>query len=402
MEKSGFMFYVQVHANYFCKFSLYAFCLFLFTGCNDTDRLKPYYVGLSMDFAPYLQKKGIIFKENGKPKDPFIAIKDHGANIVRLHDMFGPYEAEYSKGEPPVDWGSFENVKENIWRSKKLGLSVFLTLTYKGFHRSEIHNTIPDEWADINDVNVLSEKVYRYAYDKLDALGKEKLLPNFISVGNEINTDFLAPKGKQGYDFDPKRKTLLINSAFRAIDEINAKYNKNIRKVVHIFSPEHVKWWMSVHWPAGLQDWDILGISYYYGWHKMGEWKSFGEMADWLKTEYGKKLMIVETSAPWTDKGNDNRVDTYKLVAPGYPAPPTPQGQKEYLTNLTREVICGGGLGVIYWGGDWVGSNHYVLLDEWGKGSSWENNAFWDFEYNLHEGVDWMMQDYSKCKNENE
>ncbi len=60
------------------------------------------------------------------------------------------------------------------------------------------------------------------------------------------------------------------------------------------------------------------------------------------------------------------------------------------------DVLRGGGLGVIYWGGDWVATydQTYIYPNEWGPGSSWENKTFWDKDYNLHEGVEWMSFDY--------
>ena len=355
-----------------------------------------YYVGLSMDFVPYLEKKGIVYKDNGKPKDPFESIKDHGANIVRLTVMFPPFETEHSKGQPPVDWGSFENVTENIRRAKKYGLNVFLTFTYKGFGEHKIHNTAPKEWAHISDANVLEKKVYQYTYEKLKFLGKENLLPEFVSIGNEINTDFLAPVQKQDYALDAKRNALLINAGLQAVKDISKTYDKDIKTAMHLFAPEHIKWWVEQHWPAGLKNFDVIAVSYYYGWHKMGQWESFEQLIGWLKTEYNKEFIILETSSPWTNKTSDKRINIFGNVPPGYPNPPTKAGQKKYLTDLTREVIAAGGLGVIYWGGEWVGSDIYVFPDKYGKGSSWENNTFWDFDNNLHEGIDWMMEDYSR------
>ncbi|HOY15319.1 MAG TPA: glycosyl hydrolase 53 family protein, partial [Saprospiraceae bacterium] len=41
-----------------------------------------------------------------------------------------------------------------------------------------------------------------------------------------------------------------------------------------------------------------------------------------------------------------------------------------------QAVIDGGGKGVMYWEPAWITS---TMKDQWGVGSSWENNAFFDY-----------------------
>ena len=62
-----------------------------------------------------------------------------------------------------------------------------------------------------------------------------------------------------------------------------------------------------------------------------------------------------------------------------------------YLRDLAQEILDAGGLGVIVWGGEWVGSTTFIYGSQWSPGSSWENKAFWDFDHNLHDGINWMM-----------
>ena len=55
------------------------------------------------------------------------------------------------------------------------------------------------------------------------------------------------------------------------------------------------------------------------------------------------------------------------------------------------EVIDGGGIGTVYWEPGWITSN---LNDQWGTGSSWENNAFFDYDGNLNEAINYMTEKY--------
>ena len=45
----------------------------------------------------------------------------------------------------------------------------------------------------------------------------------------------------------------------------------------------------------------------------------------------------------------------------------------------------------MYWEPAWITSS---MKDRWGKGSSWENNAYFDFEGNLLPNMNFMKHKY--------
>jgi arabinogalactan endo-1,4-beta-galactosidase len=85
--------------------------------------------------------------------------------------------------------------------------------------------------------------------------------------------------------------------------------------------------------------------------------------------------MIVETAYPFTLENADSAGNILgeDALIPDYPA--TPQGQLNYLTDLTKNVIAGGGEGVIYWEPAWISSG---CRTPWGHGSHWDNSTFFD------------------------
>ncbi len=88
------------------------------------------YLGGTMGFTDYLEKRcGIVFKENGVPRDPFQSMADHGATIVRLRVDHPPFSSSYSGGEM-VDHKSWQNVKIGMQRAVDAGLKVLLTFGY--------------------------------------------------------------------------------------------------------------------------------------------------------------------------------------------------------------------------------------------------------------------------------
>jgi len=114
----------------------------------------------------------------------------------------------------------------------------------------------------------------------------------------------------------------------------------------------------------------------------------------YVKTTYNKEFLIMETAQLFRSGGNDAHVDILGVenIPAGYVNPPTTNTQKKYMRDFGQELYDAGGIGIIYWGGEWVGSKTLIFPDQYGAGSSWENKAFWDFNYNLHDGVNWMNE----------
>ena len=101
--------------------------------------------------------------------------------------------------------------------------------------------------------------------------------------------------------------------------------------------------------------------------------------------------MVVETAYPWTGDNADTYTNIISAtdIAAGYEA--SPQGQFRYMKDLTQAIIHGGGTGIMYWEPAWITSK---LNDGWGIGSSWENNAFFDFDGNALPVIDHMCYQY--------
>jgi len=359
------------------------------------------YVGTTMDFALYLQNTcGIVYKEDGLPKNPYQSVKDHGGNIIRLRQDLPPFSNSYVENEPPVDYRSPSRVKENMQAAQDAGLKTLLTFSYQSFalDANEMLNpyVAPLAWQSIaNNLNQLADSVHDYTYHALAYLIGEGLVPEIVSIGNETNWRILEPNIAEGSlpTYSPQRVVTLLNAGTSAVREINLDYNKNIKIALHIADASDLTWWMNTHVYLGL-DFDIMGLSHYHAWHSLGNFDSWTEVVEWVQSEYQKDFMMLETAQLFSSGYSDNHVNVLgtENIPPGYPNPPTTATQKDYLKDLTKEILDAGGLGTIAWGGEWVGSDCYIYPDQYGPGSSWENKAFWDFNNNLHDGIDWMKE----------
>ena len=125
-----------------------------------------------------------------------------------------------------------------------------------------------------------------------------------------------------------------------------------------------------------ITNYDIIGISFYPEWSNFTNLSQLGNLITTLKTTYNKDVMIFETGVPWTTSNSDsysNIINTYGNLS--YPI--SPQGQKQFFSDLTTTVYNAGGKGVLYWEPDWISSS---LCDLWGQGSSYENMSFLIFQ----------------------
>lgn len=353
-----------------------------------------FYRGTTMTFASYLEEVGgKVYKENGVAKDPYLSVKDHGGNMIRLSlepEGYVRTTGMDAISAPDIDWALMSRVKRDMLRAKNAGLEVFLTL--------KLEKNIARCWLNgdgsVPSNEVLGQKLYDWCYASLEELSAQGTLPKIVAIGNEINAWFMVPEswmatGNEQYNY--ANNVFFVNKGLAAVKKFNADKGTDIRTACHIFSPSHIKWWFTEHYNRGLTDFDMLALSWYidYDGHSMGEWRNFKEITAWLKTK-NKDLFLLESSYPYTLENADQQANPYNAGL--YPNGVTsPALQRAFFVGLARELADAGALGLISWGSESLSTTAYIYAnDQWGKGSSWDNNSYWDAQCNLHEGIDWM------------
>lgn len=347
-----------------------------------------FYKGVTMSFASYLEDVGHkCYREGGIATDPYQSVRKHGGNVVRLNlepEPFPHTPGMDAINAPEIDWQVMSRLKKNMLRAKNAGLDVILTLKHE--------KNIPRCWAHISDREKLGQTLYNWCYQSLEELYKQGTLPVIVTIGNEIDAWFMAPEefmteGNEKFDYEGN--VFFINKAIASVRQFNRDKGSDIRVACHLSSPQHIKWWFSTHVNNGLADFDILALSWYPGWHSMGDWNDFGEAARWLK-QRGKDMLLLETSYPYTLTNADSQANAYNanLYPDGHTSPAI---QRANLATLAAEIKAAGAIGMVTWGNESLPTDAYIYPnDQWGKGSTWENNSYWDADCNLHEGIDWM------------
>jgi len=347
-------------------------------GCQpQTESGTPFYFGVDLSYVNEMDDCGAVYLENGESQDAFQLFSAHGANLVRARLWHNPDWTDYS---------TLADVERTFDRAREAGMATLLDFHYSDNWADPGKQAIPAAWEDLAE-DELPQAVYQYTYDVLTELHEKGLMPDFVQVGNETNSGML----KRVTELDWPRDAELFNAGIRAVRDVAAETETNSKIILHVAQPENAGWWFRGARENGITDFDIIGLSYYR------QWSSFlisdvGSHVAYLRQEFDKDVMIVETAYPWTLDAVDETADNilYQGVR-GYPI--TIEGQRQFMIDLTQSLISNGGLGVVYWEPAWVSTE---CSTRWGQGSHWENVTFFDFQNGneVHQGIDFLSYAY--------
>jgi arabinogalactan endo-1,4-beta-galactosidase len=358
-----------------------------------------FYFGADLSYVNQILDHNGVYKDGGEVKNPYQIFKDHGTNLVRLRLWHNPIWTKEVYGvEGTQLYNDLKDVHKAIAAAKDQKIEILLDMQYSDTWADPGKQEIPLAWREITDLEVLKDSVYRYTKNVLLSLEKNGLMPEFIQLGNEINCGMLYSNALPDFPTcsacNGQWRNLgeVINSGVKAVREVSSISSVHTKIVLHVADPKNVQWWFdNIMNNAKVDDFDIIGFSYYPLWHTTVTVDKLRENVEAFRNRYKKQIMILETAYPWTTDGKDAYDNIFSSQNPiaGYPY--SPQGQLDMMKTLTQELKSGGGYGIIYWEPAWISSD---MKDLWGTGSSWENSALFDFDGNTLEGFDYMDTEY--------
>ncbi|GAA4273039.1 glycosyl hydrolase 53 family protein [Aquimarina gracilis] len=343
--------------------TIHIFITFLtLVSCNKDDTNTPVSEEGNNDFIsavdissyPEISNANPIFYDlDGNQSDFLVILKQNRINTVRLRLWVNPSD-EHS---------GFNEVKQFSQTLKTNGFKTWLTLHYSDSWADPASQEPPMQWQGISYLS-LKDSVYHYTKKVIDEIN-----PNYIQIGNEINTGFLHPYGHITNNF--QQFSELMQSGIAAVRESSG----NTKVIIHFAGIENADWFFD---QAGMLDYDIMGLSYYPIWHSKSLHDLETTMED-LSEKHNKKILIAETAYPFTLQWNDatNNIvglDEH-LILPQFPA--TTNGQREFIKQLkivTQRVK--NGIGFCYWGAELIAWKGNQSEDA----SPWENQALFDFD----------------------
>ncbi len=347
-----------------------------------------FYFGSDLSYTNEMEDCGAVFKENGQPRDPFELLKSHGTNLARFRLWHTPAWEDSLGGVHR--YSDFNDLRRSIARARAAGLEILLDFHLSDFWADPNRQLIPKAWEPVADnLPVLQDSLYQYIKGTLLALNADGLLPEMVQIGNETNRGILLKPSVDaaGWSLDWARNSALFKRAIQAVRDAESSCGKVVKVALHTAGPADTGWLLKGFWDNGVRDFDLIGISYYWAWHKPTTIADAGNVIAQMRQTYGKPVMIFETGYPWTQENHDQYGNIINDLHSNY-SPASPANQRKWLTDLTQTVINAGGSGVVYWEPTWVST---PCRTPWGQGSAQEHATFFDFSNNalLAGGLTW-------------
>jgi len=330
------------------------------SSCSKNNNEEPPLVnefikGVDLSFLPQIEESNIVFTDNGITSDALNILKNNGLNTVRIRLWHSPVNKH----------STFEEVKTLSKRAKSIGLKVWICAHYSDTWADPANQEIPQSWSNLN-FEQLTDSVYSYTTKIMN-----EIQPDYIQIGNEINSGFLFPHGNIDTNFS-QFKTL-VKSGIKAVRDSDTECKIMLHYAGHSYASSFFS-------NLNHLDFDIIALSYYPLWHG----KDLNELKTnliQLKNQYDKSVVIAETAYPFTLSWNDwtnNIVGLEEqLILPDYPA--TPNGQLDFLLKVREICKVTNALGFCYWGAEYVAFEGAESKND----SSWENQALFNFKNEL-------------------
>lgn len=361
--------------------------------------------GLAEDFIRGMDASSVLAEENsgviyyneqGEEQDVFMTLAQAGVNYIRLRVWNDPYDENkngYGGGNNDVATAAVLGK-----RASRCGMKVCIDFHYSDFWADPKRQHAPKAWEGM-DVEEKCGALYDFTLESLTELLETGVDVGMVQIGNEINNGMAGETSQEAV-------MRLLGAGSRAVREISEKYGKEILVAVH-----YTEIWNTAKIDriaaslAGAEvDYDVFAISYYPFWD--GPVEGMQETARRIRENYGKKVVIAETSYCYTAEDGDGCGNSLKGrgdLVDGYPA--TVQGQASMVRDVCAAANEAGVMGVFYWEGTWIpvgeaDADNSPIWEKYGSGwassyagdydpedaglyyggCSWDNQAMFDFK----------------------
>ncbi|MBP5781598.1 MAG: glycosyl hydrolase 53 family protein [Clostridia bacterium] len=287
---------------------------------------------------------------DGKEQDVFKTLAEAGVNYIRVRVWNNPFDSEgHGYGGGNCDINTAVEIGK---RATQYGMRLLVDFHYSDFWADPGKQMVPLEWKGMA-IEAKTEALYQFTLDCLNKLKDAGVDVGMVQVGNETNGSMCGEKTWFNIQY-------LMQAGAKATREVFP----GALVAVHFANPEKYTTYKDYAKKLAYYDvdYDVFGSSYYPYWH--GTLDNLSKLLSEIATEYGKKVMVLETSYAYTPYDTDfygNTISDGGAVTKTYPY--TVQGQAnsvrsivDALVNNTKDAI-----GICYWEGTWitVGQNSF-------------------------------------------
>jgi len=269
--------------------------------------------GADVSWAQQMTANGYTWKNaSGTTENLFTILAGYGIGAIRLRTWVNP------SSDPVNGHCSIDETAAMAVLAKDAGMSVLLD-----FHFGDTWNSVgvqnpPAAWASMTYSEMLTA-MYDYVYHSMNVLKYNGISPEWVQIGNEINSGICHPIGGVNY---PTQMTGLLNAAYDMVKEVSS----GSQVLIHLAQPQNytsLETFFSVYSGNGGQ-WDMSVFSSYGS-----ASEAAGIVANMAKiaAAYDKPFMQVEFGGAVSSPGS------------------TEGALEAYITQLKAT----GGQGIFYW-----------------------------------------------------
>ena len=276
-------------------------------------------LGADVGWSTQLATLGYVWEDQTQTELPLLQIlKNHGVNLIRIRTFVNPAISPTALGVGAMDQaGSIALAKS----ANAMGFQIMIDFHLSDTWADPGHQTIPAAWSS-DTYGQLQTDVYNYVYGFMQALAADGIYPQYVQIGNEINSGLLWPIGEYA---SPSQMAGLINSGYNAVKAVSS----STQVIVHLAGLSDLtdlEWFYDLLKANGGK-WDVSGFSYYDG---PGTLATITTNLNTMASRYSKPVMICEIG--YTESDFMDSADDVKTAM-----------------EAVQSVPGGMGLGVIYW-----------------------------------------------------
>lgn len=362
------------------------------------------------DYAPaYDWADESWYDTDGSEKDFFAILASHGVNTARIRVWVDP-SAENTSSIITDSWWPASASTDGAWKSgdnttaravsmakraKEAGLKVMIDFHYSDYWTDPGKQVIPRAWQSITTADEMAAKLGEYTTEVLTALKDADALPDYVQIGNEIDSGILlhskytgsavtassSVSGTIGTTAGLEHFKAYIASGCNAVRAFDA----SIKIILHVTN-QHAGRISNL----SSCDFDMIALSYYPWEQNHGAVSSLVANIQSLKAAYEKPVIIGEISAHYaSDAGSADSDRAYAAEHMKDPATGAIYtdlatetvgstvyllGSVENQANIFRHVIeasaNAGASGIVAWGGERRADWKYAFFDWDGKALS--------------------------------
>jgi arabinogalactan endo-1,4-beta-galactosidase len=303
---------------------------FIFGAANNFSHSAEFAFGADLSFLKQAEDRGFIFHDGTNALPGLQILKNHGYNWIRLRVFVEPVSNNL-----PND---LAYTIAEAQAAKKLGYKFLLDFHYANSWADPQKQPTPGDWIALTHKQRV-QKVFEYTRDTIATFRDAGALPDMVQVGNEVRVGLLWPDGKL-----PEHWQNFTDYLRAGIKGVNASSGTSVPPKIMIHIDQGGSSAKTKYFFDNLNRYkipfDVIGFSYYPWWH--GTLLDLRENLEFTANAYHKPVVIVETAYNWRP--------ARESADRAMPFPETPEGQRDFLDELTRTVLQSkNSVGIFWW-----------------------------------------------------